>query len=96
MGVDFFPCDRCGDSICDFGDYIRCNDECGRWWCGLVCARGDGFRRDGEDGEDEGRSCNYCRGENVDAAALVLFLLDYTGLSKADAVRLYGKWGIGR
>ena len=48
MGVDFYPCSRCGEVYCDCGDYTVCNEEaggCGRDWCGDGCAESDGYIR---------------------------------------------------
>ena len=32
MGVDYFPCDRCGEVISDAGDYYRCS-QCPQVFC---------------------------------------------------------------
>ncbi|MGL4453721.1 MAG: hypothetical protein ACRCX8_06775 [Sarcina sp.] len=60
MGVDFYPCSYCGETYCDCGEYVTCNEEaggCGRDWCGNECAGYDGHKdcsckleRDIEDG----------------------------------------------
>ena len=48
MGVDFYPCSRCGKVYCDCGDYTTCNEDeggCGRDWCSYECAEEDGYVR---------------------------------------------------
>lgn len=86
MGVDFFPCDNCEESICDCGDYVRCNDECGRRWCDKKCAKGDGYR---DDDLDDNQSCNFCRNEDVEDGPLLEFLLKHFKLSKKAAKEMY-------
>jgi hypothetical protein len=86
MGVDFFPCDRCGESICDCGPYERCNDMCGRRWCDRNCAKEDGY-----DSEDD-RSCNFCRLEDVEDSPLLHFLLKEFNLSLEEAKKRYLAW----
>lgn len=49
MGVDFYPCSNCGDTYCDCGDYITCNEDaggCGRDWCSDDCAIEDGYEKE--------------------------------------------------
>lgn len=49
MGVDFYPCSRCGDTYCDCGDYVTCCEDalgCGRDWCSDECAEADGYIRE--------------------------------------------------
>lgn len=49
MSVDFYACDRCGDTFCDCGDYVKCNEGkggCGRNWCDDECAEADGYKRE--------------------------------------------------
>ena len=89
MGVNFFPCDHCGQSICDCGPYVRCDDGCCRRWCDRTCAKADGFRRDDGGDDDCERSCNFCRGEDVEAKPLLECLLEHFKLSRQEAVRLY-------
>jgi hypothetical protein len=86
MGVDFFPCDHCGESICGCGNYVRCNDECHRRWCDKHCAGADGYRRYGDDDEDDGPSCDFCRREDVTDHELLQFLLGRVGLTRERAV----------
>jgi len=62
MGVDFFDCDVCGESICDAGDYESCS--CGRNWCSMECAEVDEFEKEhcklGYDMEDNECEEDYC------------------------------------
>jgi hypothetical protein len=99
MGVDFFPCDKCMESICDCGDYVRC--QCGHRWCGLDCAMEDGYVMDGNseddwDGEGEkpdwrewDESCKYCRKEDVEDSILLKFLLKHCKMTRKKALKLY-------
>ncbi len=94
MGVDFFPCDNCGESICDCGDYKRCNDMCGRRWCDKKCASEDGYKPDNGDEDDmEGGTCKFCRNEDVEDGPLLHFLLtQHFNMPKDEAKKLYFEW----
>lgn len=86
MGVDFFPCDYCGDAICDCGGYERC--ECGRRWCDRACAAGDGYG-DGcdEDGDRVGDpSCKFCRLEDAADGELLHYLLRQYNVTRAEVL----------
>lgn len=83
MGVDFFPCNYCGESICDAGDYEQCNEDCYRRWCDDKCAEQDGYRYDEESGDC---TCKYCRDEDLDDHVLLDYLLKRFGISRQDAV----------
>ena len=46
MGVDFYPCSRCGEVYCDCGEFVTCSEDalgCGRDWCSYECAKEDGY-----------------------------------------------------
>jgi len=46
MSVDYYSCDRCGDTYCDCGHYVTCEVDaggCGRHWCSDKCANEDGY-----------------------------------------------------
>lgn len=46
MGVDYYPCKRCGEVYCDCGYYVDCDEDaggCGRDWCSDECAKADGY-----------------------------------------------------
>jgi hypothetical protein len=91
MGVDFFPCDHCGESICDCGSYYYCNDDCGRRWCDKRCAEGDGYKNeDYEDTDDPDlKTCRFCRNEDVEDSPLLEYVLKHFSLSKEDAKKMY-------
>lgn len=49
MSVDYYSCERCGDTFPDCGDYTTCNEDkggCGRTWCDDGCAEADGYIRE--------------------------------------------------
>lgn len=93
MGVDFFPCDSCGESICDCGSYEYCG--CGRRWCDLKCAEKDGYREvEGVDpvawdGGRETWTCAYCRYESFEDSALLNHLLKRYNLTRDQVVQEY-------
>lgn len=95
MGVDFFSCDYCGESICDCGDYVKCNDDCYRRWCDLKCAKADGYRSDNCEEEDtdeceyQGESCSYCRREEAEDSDLFNFLLKKYNLKREVVLKEY-------
>jgi hypothetical protein len=91
VGVSFFPCDYCSRSICDCGDYIRCNDNCERRWCNDNCAEQDGFRRPDWDGADkyQDRSCSYCRNEEAEDFALLKFMLKKYNVTRDEILKEY-------
>lgn len=86
MGVEFFPCDYCGESICDCGSYERCG--CGRRWCDLKCAEKDGYREvegvepECWDGYREAWTCSYCRREQAEDSELLNYLLRQYNLTR--------------
>jgi|HubBroStandDraft_4_1064222.scaffolds.fasta_scaffold00029_31 hypothetical protein len=48
MGVDWYPCNYCGRTFPDCGDYVLCsgNDgNCGTEWCSDKCAEKEGYVR---------------------------------------------------
>jgi hypothetical protein len=64
MGVDWFMCEECKDTVCDAGHYDDCYEDyggCGRRYhdgCGDVT--GEGYDETSE------YSCMFCRGETVE------------------------------
>lgn len=88
MGVDFFPCDYCGESICDCGSWEECNRDCGRRWCDMKCAKADGYQD-----EDDVLSCKYCRDEDATDTQLLHFLLRWYGTTMKKAKKLYVEHG---
>lgn len=87
MGVDFFPCDFCGESICDCGSYITCNDKCYRRWCDKECAKNDGYIRDLEDDDENNVSCGYCRNELFTDWKILDYVLEKFNLDKEEIVK---------
>jgi hypothetical protein len=84
MGVDFFPCDYCSETICDCGDYIRC--DCGRVWCDEKCAKEEGFRT-----KRKKNTCSFCRVEAAEDSDLFEFLLKKYNLTRDDVLKEYIK-----
>jgi hypothetical protein len=84
MGVEFFSCAVCGESVCDSGPYERC--ECGRKWCGKrICLDTDGFEN------DDFRSCKFCRDEDVEDVRLLEYCLGRLGMTREQAIGDYLK-----
>ena len=75
MGVEFFPCSQCGDTICDAGSYYRCNDNCERRWCSYSC-------REKEDYYGGNDTCGYCRQELATDSTLLYYMLNCYGLKR--------------
>lgn len=90
MGVDFFPCDHCGDTICDCGVYYHCRDICERKWCSKECAAAEGWRADKEDADDSNDySCIFCRYEDAEDSELFHFLLEKYNLTRGEVLKMY-------
>lgn len=87
MGVDWYSCEKCGDTFPDCGDYVRC-DSCGRHWCSDECAEAEGYIR-GDDEDEEG--CNFCRGEDVEDSNLLRYCLEALTLTRSECVKAYLK-----
>jgi hypothetical protein len=93
VGVDWYPCNSCGETFPDAGYYVSC--ECGENWCSDDCAEGEGYRKE-EDGFtpigskwSQDTSCNYCRCENHTDATLLQFCLDQLGKSREQIIMQY-------
>ena len=84
MSVNFFPCDFCGESICDCGPYKHCPGECGRRYCDWECAEGHGIT---EDRDGEFTLCEYCSGKNVQDRELIEYLLGRLGVTREQAAK---------
>jgi hypothetical protein len=90
MSVEFFPCARCGEVICDAGDYVSCDWKtagggyCPRAWCSHDCASGDGYYPDFDDPHYR-EGCGYCRAERATDPQLLDFLLGKAGWMRAEA-----------
>ncbi len=85
MSVDFFPCDHCGESICDCGPYVHC--ECGRKWCERSCSDKEGFRY--KDENENKSSCAFCRNEAAEDSDLLAFMLKKFKTSRDEIQKEY-------
>ena len=85
MGVDWYTCERCGETFPDCGYYVGC-EECWTQWCCDKCAAKDGalWNVDGYV-----TSCNFCRKEDLADCRLVPFLLTLVGMDRAEAVKKF-------
>jgi hypothetical protein len=87
MGVDFFPCDHCGESICDCGDYWCC-EECGHRLC-TDCAKEhdvEGW----DDEEDEAiNNCPYCKNDMATDSDLLDFALYHLEVTREELMEKY-------
>jgi hypothetical protein len=81
MGVDWYVCQKCGQTFCDAGDYASC-EGCGSMF-GPCCMDECCDERDEE--TDEIHSCVVCRKELIPDAAMVAFFLRFTGMTKEEA-----------
>lgn len=70
MGVEFFDCPACGESVCD-ADYNSCN-FCKTWFC-TDCHRGGRRKRD----------CPVCSLKVITDAALLEYILKREGWDRA-------------
>lgn len=92
MSVDYYVCERCGETFPDCMDgIVWC--ECGNVWCCLECAYKDGYQfgvevdEDGEEYEtEEGSSCKYCRGEEFYDNELLEYSLELLQMTKEELV----------
>lgn len=85
MGVDFFPCDYCSETICDCGSYVQC--QCGRRWCDKKCAKEEGFLTEDEDGDET--TCAFCRIEAAEDSDLFEFLLKKYNTTRDNVLKEY-------
>jgi len=105
MSVDFFDCIVCGESVCECGDFERC--ECGRKWCSLECAYEDGFKevscKNGYDNSDKcgsglrcweceiqaEKSCKYCREEDFEDGELLDYMMGLFNYTREELIESY-------
>ena len=85
MGVGFFDCVTCGESICDCGLYYRCYN-CSRKFCSTECV---GVDKD----EDLGyyTSCRFCSGKDATTTQLLEFVLGQLNLTVDELKEMYLK-----
>jgi hypothetical protein len=86
MSIDYFSCDRCGESFPDVIDFVSC--DCGINWCSSECAEGDGYREEPDGYLPEGdtyerdTSCKYCRHEDFSDSELLSFSLTKLNMNR--------------
>jgi hypothetical protein len=85
VGVDFFPCDKCGETICDAGPWWEC-EECGH----VLCSTCEGELDADPDDEDEAL-CPYCAGEVATDSDLLEFALEKLGLTRKELLDQYAE-----
>lgn len=76
MGVDFFECDECGETICDAGPYWTC-DECRHHLC--EDCEGKLVIEDGETGD---AVCPFCERQTATDFQLLEYALGKLGLTR--------------
>lgn len=98
MGVDWYPCNYCGETFPDCGDYVSCS--CGKHWCCYECASEEGFDEveiecegdyeecDNETcvDEEENKSCSYCRKEIFEDSEVLEFMLSYYSTTREEII----------
>lgn len=88
MGIDFFSCDSCGETLADCGEYDRC-EFCKRRFCPPYRNNeGCGKLQFVDENEDE-RNCFFCRREEISNDQLVEALRMHLGLTREGAKQLY-------
>lgn len=90
MGVDFYPCDDCGETFPDCGVYFWCED-CSNKLCEECMRRHKaGDRYDEYTGrEKEHPYCPFCDGDVVSDADLLEFAIHLTGLTREEIIVRY-------
>lgn len=76
MGVDFIPCEKCGETFPDCGPYTWCED-CGVYLC-TGCANELGISQGMLTSDD----CPYCSGEEVTSDEMLAFALEKLGITE--------------
>lgn len=84
MGVEFFLCDGCGESICDCGSFWRCED-CSHRLCD-DCRNAAHY--DEEDYGDEWM-CPFCIKDMATDSDLLAFLLNTMQKTREEVLLLY-------
>lgn len=61
MGVEYFPCSNCGETICDCGDFTIC-ESCGKYFCEQcdINLRSDKILENIQNESNECEECWYC------------------------------------
>lgn len=84
MGVGFITCKRCEYNFPDCGDFVRC--DCGISFCSYECSE-----LKFEDEDEDKHSCCICRNEFVLDSDLLNFVLNYYGITREQAEKMYKK-----
>src|ERR1035437_7123355 len=88
MSVDFFECDRCGETICDCGSWWAC-EECGVRLC-------DDCEQEHVDHDDDDVAiCPYCSRDLATDTDLLGFALELLGISAEELLARYQAAGEG-
>lgn len=90
MGIEFFECDRCDETICDAGPYWTC-DICGHRLCEdceiFTSAANDDDMKEGQPNP----GCPFCRREITTATDLLEFALGLLGVTREQLMERYMK-----
>ncbi len=93
MGVDYFPCAVCNDSVCDCGRYSQC-DICENRFC-IDCfpreVDADDFTDEIELEKARMKACPLCSEKFIPDHCMVEFLLKQLKWSKSRAEKEYRK-----
>ena len=87
MGVDFYPCKECGESVCDAGEYGYCES------CGFFCPPYGDNPGCGDLKKENGiATCKFCRGEAATNDELLPFVLYQNNITHDKALADYIEW----
>lgn len=95
MGVEFFECDRCSETICDAGDWWAC-ETCGIRLCQHCEAETDADNCLDEI-DQEGTpnpGCLFCMRKDATDLALLVFALQQLGIMREELMKRYQEDGI--
>lgn len=86
MSLEFFPCDRCGETICDAGDWWTCKvcqfnlcDE-----CELATSAANRITKKG----DPNPGCPFCRREDATEVQLLSFAMELLGVDHDELMEI--------
>ena len=88
MGVDYIPCDNCGNTFCDGGDYDTC-ENCGSYFC-VECRDNNISLLYDEDDEDR-EECIFCTKDytkrHIKNKEIIKYLMSKCGYKEKEEVR---------
>lgn len=87
MGVDWYACAGCNETYPDCSYYFTCSD-CERGYCSDGCG-GREVTKEADQKYKEETSCIFCRGDVVDDAEMVAFLLGRLDMTRDEAIALW-------